>query len=117
MNVGAEIIGLPDFDDGVFDRTPGAVENPPAKPGNGSDAGRDGVVDNEKIVIAIKRKRVGIVGSFGGRGRQRERLRELSRFGEEQAARADGGGEEVAAVHRHFSGFDVHWCSHVETAY
>ena len=51
VNVGADIVGLPDLDDGVFDRIPGAVENPPAEPGNGADAGRDGVVDNEKIVI------------------------------------------------------------------
>ena len=55
--IGTDIIGLQSFDDGGFYRTPGAVENPTAEPGNGAGAGRDGVVDNEKIVIAIKRKR------------------------------------------------------------
>jgi len=68
MNVGSYAIGLPDFDNGVFDRVAGAFEDAAAEPGNGFNAGGDGLVDDEQIVVAIQREGVGIIESFGGGG-------------------------------------------------
>jgi hypothetical protein len=75
VDVGAVVIGLPDFDDGIPYRIAGAVEDAPAEPGDGTRGGCDGVVDDKQIVIAIERKSIGIVRPFSGRRREAECLR------------------------------------------
>src|SRR6476646_3987276 len=59
-DVGAVVVRLPDLDEGAADGRAVLIEHAAAHPGDGSDCGRDGVVDDDQIVVEIERQFIGI---------------------------------------------------------
>ena len=68
MEVGAKVINLPDFDERVAKWRAGGVENLPAQMGDNADRGRDRIVDDQKVIVGVQRKMVGIERPLGGLG-------------------------------------------------
>jgi hypothetical protein len=97
MNIGPDVIGLPDFDQSAAYRLPAGIEHPAADPGDFTHCGRDVVMDDQEVVVLIQRKLVREIRTFGLGRRQRQRLGKGSPLGEEQASQAQRG-QEFSAV-------------------
>ena len=67
MKVGAVVVRLPNLDDCAAYWTAAGIEHPALYPHDLAHAGRDGVVDEQQIVIQIERQPVGVVRSDGQR--------------------------------------------------
>src|SRR5213593_4320557 len=61
MDVGTSIVRMPDFKMCIADGISAAVENSSAQVKNGSDGGRDVVVDDEQIIVSIQRQIRGVI--------------------------------------------------------
>src|SRR5579871_746741 len=76
VDVGSLAVHLPDLHKRVSDWFAGGAQDATGEMCDFTDSGCDGVVDDQQVVVGIKRHLVGIVGSLGKRGSSGEFLRE-----------------------------------------
>ena len=102
VDVGASLIDLPDLDNRVADRLPGRRGDPSRQMRDLADARRDGVVEDQQVVIGIERQLVRIKRPLGRHGRRAGEL--LGKHPRHRKGCHSGGGEganELTAMGRH----------------
>jgi hypothetical protein len=109
VNVGPLAVHLPDLDDGVAHRIPLGIEDPPGQVRDLADGGRDGVVDDEQVVVGVQRELVRVERPLGLPRRADQLLGEQAARREGRRAERQGAQEGAAVTARQAtSGKSVH---------
>ena len=95
MQIGPVIVHLPDLDQSVADRVSAGVQNLTAQVGYLAHGWRDGVVDDEQIVVGVERQMVGIKRPFRLPRRTHELFGKGAGLGVAGKNKRDAGGEQA----------------------
>jgi hypothetical protein len=82
MNVRRAAIHLPDFHERAAHGLSTGAEDASGEIGDFANGGRDGVVDNQQVIIGIERHLIGIVRTFGEARRSHQLVRKEAGRGE-----------------------------------